>query len=187
MMNDYILLEMVPTSVGCGGAFNTIASFNIDSIGLTFENIDVKIDTGCSVSTLSLQRYKLSEGFYKRCKERDIKGNVPYMLSYGVETGGRKHNIPVGFEDKMKCTAIKFLHSASHFILKDMEITIKDIYVNYDRTSHMLIGMDILNKLDIHMGESRITGKYIMIACRKDDFSTAYLNALDEHFGLVKL
>lgn len=75
----------------------------------------------------------------------------------------------------------------AHFILKDMEITIKGIYVNYDRTSHMLIGMDILNKLDIHMGESRVTGKYTMIACRKDDISAGYLNALDEHLGLVKL
>ena len=103
MMSDYILLETAPTSILRGGIFNTIASFNVDSIGLAFENIDVKIDTGCSVSTLSLQRYKLSESFYKRCKERDIKDNLPYMLSYGVETGGSKHNIPVRNWWKITC------------------------------------------------------------------------------------
>lgn len=51
----------------------------------------------------------------------------------------------------------------------------------------MLIGMDIMNKMDIHMGESRIMEKYTMIACCRNEFSAGYLNILNAHLGLVKL
>ncbi|MCM1092001.1 MAG: hypothetical protein NC092_00195 [Butyrivibrio sp.] len=185
MTNDHMMVEIMPTGIGRGGSFVTLASFDVESIGLTFENIDVKVDTGCSVSTLSLQRYKLSEEFCRKCKEQDIKNDVSYMLSYGIESGGRKHKKPLTLEDKMDCTAMKFLHDTSNFYLNGVRISVQNIYINFDRANHMLIGMDILDKLDIHMGESKINGKYLFIACPKDDITLEYKSALKEHFGLV--
>lgn len=182
-----MLLEMTPTSIGRGGSFIALAGFDINSIGLAFENIDVKIDTGCSVSTLSMQRYRLSGEFCKSCKEQDIKNNIPYMLSYGVETGGRRHSIPVSYEEKMDCTAMKFLHGISHFVLERIELPVNNIYINYDRANHMLIGMDILDKLDIHMGESKANGKQIFLACPKNEITADYQEALEKHFGLTQI
>lgn len=187
MTNEFMLLEITPTSLGRGGSFTTLASFDIASIGLTFQNVDVKVDTGCSVSTLSLQRYKLSEGFCKSCKEQDIRNNVPYMISYGIETGGRKHKRPLSFEEKMECPAMKFLHGVSNFCLNDTGMPVQDIYINFDRANHMLIGMDILDKLNIHMGESKVNGRYLFIACLKDAITSEYKEALREHFGLTKI
>ena len=91
MMNKYIAIEMSPTPVGIGGSFMTTASFKLDNIQAPFSNVLVKIDTGCSISTIPLARFQALQGFCDFLKAADIEENVHYEISYGVETGGEKH------------------------------------------------------------------------------------------------
>ncbi|MCM1193243.1 MAG: hypothetical protein NC389_12545 [Acetatifactor muris] len=54
MMNKYIEIEMRPTACGIGGSFSAEASFCLDTFQAPFYDIEVKIDTGCSISTIPL-------------------------------------------------------------------------------------------------------------------------------------
>ncbi len=58
MTNKFIMVEMVPTISGIGGSFFTTASFRLDNIPAPFRNVPVKIDTGCSISTIPLARFQ---------------------------------------------------------------------------------------------------------------------------------
>lgn len=51
MTNKYIEIEMRPATCGIGGSFSTEASFCLDNFKALFYDIEVKIDTGCSIST----------------------------------------------------------------------------------------------------------------------------------------
>ncbi len=53
-MNDYIRLVAKETKNG-GYTFVTTASFKIDNIVVPFSNVDVKIDLGCSLTTIPIQ------------------------------------------------------------------------------------------------------------------------------------
>ncbi len=44
--------------------------------------------------------------------------------------------------------------------------------------------MDILSKLDIHIGKSKILEKTIFLACPNNSINQVYLNALKQHFEL---
>ena len=61
MMNKYIEIEMRPATCGIGGSFSTEASFCLDNFKAVFYDIEVKIDTGCSISTIPLKRLKVSD------------------------------------------------------------------------------------------------------------------------------
>jgi hypothetical protein len=58
------------------------------------------------------------------------------------------------------------------------------VNISYDRTGNILIGMDILSKLDIHIGKSKILEKTIFLACPNNSINQVYLNALKQHFEL---
>lgn len=62
---------------------------------------------------------------------------------------------------------------------------IHDIGVNYDRTSNILIGMDILKDFDFHCGESKVNGKYLFLGCLKEEINALYLDELYRHFGYI--
>lgn len=49
-MNDYILCRLDSTSAGIGGTFSTTATFQLDNVPVLFQDVQVKIDTGCAVS-----------------------------------------------------------------------------------------------------------------------------------------
>ena len=52
MMSEYIEAEMVSTACGIGGSFSAKASFCLDNFKAPFYDIEVKIDTGCSIENL---------------------------------------------------------------------------------------------------------------------------------------
>ena len=58
------------------------------------------------------------------------------------------------------------------------------VNISYDRIGNILIGMDILSKLDIHIGKSKILEKTIFLACPNNSINQVYLNALKQHFEL---
>lgn len=87
MTNKYIEVEMAPTACGIGGSFSVEASFRLDNFKAPFYDIGVKIDTGCSISTIPLKRLKVSDTLCQILKKADIVNDVPYFLSYGIESG----------------------------------------------------------------------------------------------------
>ena len=184
MMNKYIEIEMQPTVCGIGGVFSTEASFCLDNFKASFYDIEVKIDTGCSISTIPLKRLKVSDTLCKTLKEIDVMNGTPYFLSYGIESGGLRHEIPVTGHEKMACPAMKFEHEIFNFMIAGVKISADKIYLNYDRKGNILIGMDILKDWDIHIGISKVTGKSLFLACSTENKCKEYIDALERHFGI---
>lgn len=182
MTNKYIEIEMAETTCGVGGSFSSEASFVLDNFKAPFYDIGVKIDTGCSISTIPLKRLKVSDALCKSLKKVDIANHTPYYLSYGVESGGLKHTAPITDEEKMDCSAMKFEHGVTDFTIAGVKISCDKICLNYDRKGNILIGMDILENWDIHMGISRITGRNLFLACPIGNKSQEYAEALARHF-----
>lgn len=178
MMNKYIEIEMQPTTCGIGGSFSTDASFCLDNFKAPFHDIEVKIDTGCSISTIPLKRLKVSDTLCRSLKMADVMNDIPYFLSYGIESGGLKHEVPVTNDEKMACPAMKFEHGISDFMIGGVNISSDKICLNYDRKGNILIGMDILKDWAIHMGVSRVTGKNLFLACPIKLESGEYIDAL---------
>lgn len=184
MMNKFIAIELLPTKAGLGGSYMTVASFKLDNILAPFSNVPVKIDTGCSISTIQLARFQALKNFCETLKIDDIKGNIPYEISYGVESGGERHQRPTTLEEKMQCPALKFQHTVKNFYIAGMPVCQDTIYINYNRKGNILIGMDILQHWSIHIGTSKITGKNLFLACAENCISEEYLEALDINFGI---
>lgn len=155
----------------------------MDNFQSPFYDIEVKIDTGCSISTIPLKRLKVSDTLCKILKGIDISNCIPYYISYGVESGGLKHTVPQTDGEKMNCPAIKFEHGISDLTIAGVKIPCEKICLNYDRRGNILIGMDILKNLDIHMGVSKVSGKYLFLASDKEEISKEYLEALKLNFG----
>ncbi len=55
------------------------------------------------------------------------------------------------------------------------------MYINYDRASNILIGMDILKEWDIHIGTID-TGETIFLGCPKGQINDEYLQELEKTF-----
>lgn len=81
MTNKFIMVEMVPTISGIGGLFFTTASFKLDNISTSFNNVPVKIDTGCFISTIPLARFQALKFFCESLNSRDISSGVHFEIS----------------------------------------------------------------------------------------------------------
>lgn len=182
MTNKIMMIEMAETAYGIGGVFRAKADFRLDNFLSPFYDIDVIIDTGCSISTIPLKRLKVSDTLCKVLKGADISDKIPYYLSYGVESGGLKHKEPVTDEEKMVCPAMKFEHKISDFTIEGVDISCNKICLNYDRNGNMLIGMDILQNWHIHMGISKVTGKNLFLACPKENVCQDFKELSEKHF-----
>lgn len=182
MMNNYLICEEERN------AFTVKASVIIDDITYRFP---IKIDTGCTYSVLP---FRIIANVTKResykLKNKDIKANIPYVRSYGVSDTDFKMSC-----DRLKtklgllkcCTALKFLHKDLPVELNDFALT-SDMYINYDRTSNPLLGLDVLKNFAFVCDISMITGKYTFIGCpgNQADKSDFY-DALLKHFGCIKV
>lgn len=116
-----------------------------------------------------------------------IDSKLKFQRSYGVSDTDEikaRDKMLVKENRLLECTALKFTH-------RDIPITLNgygirhDIAVNYDRTSNILIGMDILKDFDFHCGESEWNGKYLFLGCLKEKINLEYLSELNKHFGYL--
>ena len=80
MTSNYIYAEMLPSKSGLGGVFEVLSSFKLDIIPAPFNDVTVKIDTGCSVSTIPLGAFRVLRLFCDKLKRDDIKNGTPYQL-----------------------------------------------------------------------------------------------------------
>lgn len=179
MMNKFIEIEMQSTMYGIGG------SFWLDNFKALFYNIEVEIDTGCTISTIPFKRLKVSNTLCRVLKKADIIDCTSYFLNYGIESGGLKHKGPNIDEEKMDCPAMKFEHGISDLMISRVKFPPDKICLNYDRSGNILIGMDILKVWDIHIGVSRVTGKGLFLACPKESMCEKYYGAWKIYFNLL--
>lgn len=185
-MSNFIKIILKPTTYGVGGSFYTKASFKIDNIPLIFTNTTVKIDTGASLSMIPLNRFNVIKPSLKYLKELDLNNGVNHIFSYGIESGGTKHNKPVTHQDFLDCKDINFEHIISNFEISGVKIKNDKTYVNYDRSGNILIGMDILEQWDIHTGKNK-NGDYIFLGCPYDQINDEYVLELENTFHLASI
>lgn len=187
MMNKYIQIVMNPTKSGIGGSFNALATFKLDNISSLYNNVAVKIDTGCSVSVIPLAKYIKNKQALRKLKSQDIETGIKSVVSYGVETGSNRPSDPQTYQEKMDSSALKFEHNVRDFTINGIRIDTKILHVNYDRTGSILIGMDILKDWDIHMGTIDKTtlpeyGQTIFLGCPRDQINKDYILELSRLF-----
>ena len=148
----------------------------------------IKIDTGCTYSVLPFRSIaNISKDEAMISKKKAILDKLPYIRSYGVSDTSFKKSydkflIKIGF--LRRCTSIKFLHHNLNITLNNFEF-ISDIYINYDRTSSPLLGLDILKNFSFICDKSKLTGKYMFIGCHinQTDKHEFYENVI-KHFGI---
>jgi hypothetical protein len=174
---------MTKTASDKGGSFIVNANFKLDNFTVPFIDIQVKIDTGCSISTIPVRRLHATKNSCEQKKLYDIQNNLKYYLSYGVETGGIKHDIPETEQEKMNCPAMKFEHGITDFYIDGIKICDTTICLNYDRNSNVLIGMDILKDWDIHIGTIE-TGETFLLACPNNQLNDDYYRELNRLFKM---
>jgi len=178
MMNDFLKIELSSKN-----EFRTVASFELN--GLSFTNVDVKIDTGCPRTSFPVLKLGISDEDAYRMKEKDCSDeSVQKRISFGVNDSKLKRE-----EDKkkfkarrfMELNSISFKHTALNFALGGVSIGNFPVSVSYDRTGNILIGMDILKNLEIHIGESS-EGKTFLLASPLKHHSETYLAELEKLF-----
>ena len=94
-------------------------------------------------------------------------------------------NFKTSFQNiDVKCEALKFKHSITDFMLNGVSISTQDIFLNYNRSGNILIGVDILQTMVGHWDISKKTGKLLLLCCPRNLVDYNFYNALKEHFGL---
>jgi len=186
---------------------------SLSLLGMHFNGVNIKIDTGCGYSTIPIQRLNITASLAKQLKLRDVNALISklqnhikmgcsleqakkleyskaYKLSYGIESGGKNHK-QINFlksTDLMNEEAISFRHKISNILLGnslcELEIPDTYMYINYDRRGNILLGMDILENMDIHISGSAKTKKTTFLACPKDQINDEYLQELENTFHI---
>ncbi|MDE7311647.1 MAG: hypothetical protein K2N87_08555 [Eubacterium sp.] len=148
-----------------------------------------KLDTGCAFSTIPFRvLYNVSHNTALQYKQAAIDSHLKYQRSYGVsdtEMTRQKDKELLKNNKLLECTSLKFMHKDIPLVLNGYAL-VHDIAVNYDRTSNILIGMDILQDFDFHCGKSIDNGEYLFLGCLRNDISQDYLDELYKHFGYIK-
>ena len=144
------------------------------------------MDTGCSYSTISYRVLcNVSHNTALKYEREALVSGLKCQRSYGVsDTESIKERDKTLIEEGrlLECTALKFTHESIPMSLNGYRI-VHDIAVNYDRTSNILIGMDILKDFDFHCGISKMTNEYLFLGCLRNNISREYLSALYMNFG----
>jgi len=183
MKNSYIRVVMNGKN-----EFRTTASLTFK--GIEYSKVDVKIDTGCGYSSFPAKRLGISDFDAYSMKRIDSNDDsIVKGISFGVNDTALKRK-----EDKKKfrsglymdLTSITYKHSIIDFAIDEYEISDCDVRISYDRTGNILIGMDILKKLDTHIGTIE-TGETVLLACKKDNLSNEYRKELNSLFDVREM
>lgn len=184
MKNDYILLELSQYNEIRADVNMTIKSLDITAI----EDINVKIDTGCPYTSIPILKLGISNIRAQQMKQKDCAdGRIRKEISFGVNDTKKKRDAD---KEKfrngqyMELKSITFQHGGFEIDFGGIHIEKDFVKVSYDRTGNILIGMDILSKMDIHIGRSKLLRKTVFLACPNDRINQEYLSALNRHFGL---
>lgn len=178
MTNNYI------KSVMEKGTFNVSSSFKLFG---EIKTCEFKIDTGCSVTCIPIKRLGVDNEMALELKHKALLSGARYVRSYGVSDTSeiRQRDDQLIKNDKaIDCKALKFYHHIKDWELSQFYIGDAVIGVNYDKTSNILLGMDILKDWDIHIGKSVLTGETIFLGCPNNKITQEYLQALKDEFSI---
>ena len=184
MKNNYILLELNHNNEIRADVNMTIKSLDSTAI----ENINIKIDTGCPYTSIPILKLGISSIKAQQMKQKDCAdARIRKEISFGVnDTKEKRDADKEKFRNKqyMELRSITFQHGGLDIAFGGIHIEKDFVKVSYDRTGNILIGMDVLSKMDIHIGKSKLLGKTIFLACPNDRINQEYLSALKRHFQL---
>ncbi len=188
MKNRYIKLQLNDKN-----EFVAKASFNIQGI-VSSDDIKVKIDTGCSYTSIPIRRLGISDERALELKQRDSKsaanGDIKAYISFGVnDSTAKKENDKALIASKMYMylDSVTFVRMIDNVEICGCELGSYSARVSYDRVGNILIGMDILKNWDIHIGKSEAPedkGKTVFLACPYDKLNEDYFKELDRTFLL---
>jgi hypothetical protein len=165
--------------------FRTAA--NLVFKGNAYSKVDVKIDTGCGHSSFPAMKLGLSAKAAYAMKAHDCADDtVQKSISFGVNDSALSRS-----EDKKKfrngmymdLASITFKHHLDTLTLDGYDIGDCDIRISYDRTGNILIGMDILKKLDIHIG-TITSGDTVLLACANNHLTDGFRRELNSLFDV---
>lgn len=156
------------------------------------------IDTGCSKTSISIQSNSIGVGYSlaMEMKQDAIDSASTCYLSFGANDSSKfklTQKSLLNADRIMECTAVKFNNKISNFSINGYNIPVNVLGVSYDRVSPVLIGMDILNLLEYHVGESlhddadnRISrGDRIFLACMKSKMNSDFIELFNRCFGYL--
>ncbi|MCI9305214.1 MAG: hypothetical protein HFI28_01875 [Lachnospiraceae bacterium] len=178
MTNSYI------KSVLEKGTFNVSSSFRLFG---EMKTCEFKIDTGCSKTCVPIKRLGVDNNMALELKQQALRNGVRYVRSYGISDTSEtreKDSWLIKNDKAIDCKALKFYHLVEDWELSQFHIGNAIIGINYDRTSNILLGMDILKDWDIHIGKSAVTGVITFLGCPKNEINPGYIQALEEEFLL---
>lgn len=180
MKNRYIKVYMNQRN-----EFRTYASLSL--FGMRFENVNVKIDTGCGATTILTSKLGIPRIEAQRLKKQDcIDSSIGKVISFGVNDSKQfRDDAKLAFRMKEfeHLSCVSFVHRIENFEIAGTLIGNIGIKVNYDRTGNILIGMDIISTWDVHIG-TLSTGETLLLACPKEQLNYEYYNALEKFFEL---
>lgn len=185
-MSDFLFCEVIDNRLPTRADFTL---FNTD-----LNSVRAVLDTGCTFTSFN---YKQLFGIDDNVtvadnklrvsrKALDIETKRPYKVSYGVESSGTYQKKLQTYNDKLGSEAIKFKYDVN-LVLSNYNLGIQSIYLNYNRRGTNLIGLDLLSKMNFHVGLSNITNTVVFIGVlREQENKSGYYTALKEHFGLAE-
>lgn len=180
MKNKYIKI-----SLNDKNEFRTQADFQI--FGVSYNKIDVKLDTGCPQTTILTQKLGIPAERSAILKQQDIDDpSIKKFPSFGVNDSKEFKNMVKGQFRKgvyAGTSAISFNHFIDRISVCGMNVNVETVKVNYDRTGNILIGMDIMKHWDIHIGEI-LTGETIFLACPREQLNAEYYAELSRLFNI---
>lgn len=133
----------------------------------------------------------LEKGTFNVSSSFKLFGEIK-TCEFKIDTGCRVTCIPikrlgVDNDTAIDCKALKFYHLIKDWKLSQFYIGDVTIGVNYDRTSNILLGMDILKDWEIHIGKSILTGETTFLGCPSNQITKEYLQALEEEFSVCRI
>lgn len=180
-MNNFLYCELVNNS------FIVNLDFYIDNLNQRIKSLSCKLDTGCSISVLNYFSIDPNLTRAQLKKIDDIDNKVKYVRSYGVESSGFARIVDDSDSGLMQDASLKFKHTLTNLVIDDYSIPPLNIGINYDRRGIGLLGMDILNKFDFHIGFSNKVNNVVFTGVLQSQVDKSnYYQALYEHFGLVE-
>ena len=181
-MSNYLFIELEEN------AFNLYIHGELDNYDYYMHDLSCKIDTGCTHTVLNYFRIDPDSSQSEIKKIMDLDAKVPYKRSFGVESHGFYSKSPKTRKEFMRDNSLKFTHTIKSAIFEDYNVGDIEVGINYDRRGTCLIGMDILQLFDFHIGTSLITNNVTFVGVLKNQQDKSdYYNALKEHFNLVEV
>ncbi len=172
--------------------------FKSDIYGIHSESIfypgirqsGIKIDTGAHGVLIPLRTLCWTGAQIQKIVD-DVVNNHRDSLSVvnGVESVNNISSVQLrneseSFIKNFRGMAISIL--ADRIVVGGIEFKDVPVRVTPHTTGNILLGMDIIRKMDNHIGTSRVSGKTTLLACPESDMGNGYISALNRHFGIRK-